>query len=289
MKTILILRLLFIGSSLFLLQACTSQQSASRATSCSPTTLTELDQCLNSAGLTPDSSQSNYIEITSFPENIIEISDIKKKKQLFFYTLIPLIQELNLELKKSRNRLKQLHTAYTHNRPFSKVEKQFIADLARKVRTTITDISQDTFDTLLDRVDTIPIDLILAQAANESAWGSSRFAQLGNNIFGEWTFTPGTGIIPKGRPEGKTYEIKKFNSIKDSIYSYMTNLNSHRSYKTFRELRAKHRLNGDTATGTDLAEGLLYYSTRRNDYVREIKEMIRGNKLEVFNDIEIQF
>ena len=51
-------------------------------------------------------------------------------------------------------------------------------------------------DKLKRRVDIVPPSLALAQAAEESGWGTSRFAIKGNSLFGQWDFS-GKGIKPK--------------------------------------------------------------------------------------------
>ncbi|NIP49271.1 MAG: flagellar biosynthesis protein FlgJ, partial [Phycisphaerae bacterium] len=141
---------------------------------------------------------------------------------------------------------------------------------------------------LLRRVDTLPPALVLAQAANESAWGTSRFARLGNNIFGEWTFKPGTGIVPEGRPEGATYEVRKFKSIYQSIRSYINNINRHNAYRNLRRIREKLRKSSKQVTGTALAKGLEKYSQRGEAYVKEIQLMIRQNNLERINTASLR-
>jgi Bax protein len=138
------------------------------------------------------------------------------------------------------------------------------------------------------RVDTIPPSLVLAQAANESAWGSSRFAREGNNLFGEWTYKPGTGIIPAGRPAGATYEVRKFSSIYESIRSYMSNLNRNGAYRKLREIREILRDSNQPVTGMSLAQGLAKYSQRGNAYIVEIQAMIRQNKLMRANDASLR-
>jgi Bax protein len=121
---------------------------------------------------------------------------------------------------------------------------------------------------------------VLAQAANESAWGRSRFATEGNNLFGQWCFSQGCGLIPNGRPEGATYEVAVFDTPLDSIRSYMMNLNSFHAYDELRKIRKERRDQGQMITGKALAEGLINYSTRREEYVKEIQLMIEHNNLE---------
>ena len=115
----------------------------------------------------------------------------------------------------------------------------------------------------------------------------SRFAQHANNIFGEWTFTPGSGLVPKGRPEGEIYEVKRFKDLYASIRSYLRNLNTHSAYRSMRNKRQNLRKNGLPLTGYTLAGEMKFYSTRRDDYVDELRTMIKGNNLEKLNQVSL--
>jgi len=96
-----------------------------------------------------------------------------------------------------------------------------------------------------------------------------------NNIFGQWCFKKGCGVIPEERPTGARHEVRKFESISDAIRSYIHNLNSHHRYKKLRKLRQNLREKGQVVEGSKLVDGLLFYSERRHQYVEEIRSMIR--------------
>ena len=97
----------------------------------------------------------------------------------------------------------------------------------------------------------------------------------GNNLFGQWCYNPGCGIVPRRRLSDATHEVQKFDSISDAIASYLNNLNSHRQYDMLRTIRADLKSNKLEVSGLALAEGLLFYSERRQEYVDEVKAMIR--------------
>ena len=120
----------------------------------------------------------------------------------------------------------------------------------------------------------------MAQSANESGWGTSRFAREVNNYFGQWCFQPGCGIVPRRRPKAATYEVLTFDTTKQSVRSYMHYLNTSNAYKKLRTIRQSLRHKEKPVTGSHLANGLEKYSARGLDYVAEIKAMIRQNKLE---------
>jgi Bax protein len=132
---------------------------------------------------------------------------------------------------------------------------------------------------LLQRVDVVPVSLVLAQAAKESAWGRSRFAREGNNLFGEWCFTAGCGMVPRRRESGKTHEVETFPSVRAAVASYIHNLNSHPSYRMLRSIRASLREAGKPLNGLALARGLEAYSAQGSDYVASVRDIIRKNRL----------
>ncbi len=138
---------------------------------------------------------------------------------------------------------------------------------------------QDLVNELLLRVDVIPASLVLAQAANESAWGTSRFALEANNIFGQWCFEEGCGIIPNRRVAGATHEVKSFDTIEAAIEGYFLNINSHHLYAGFRQERARLRRLGRRLDSIVLAQRLDRYSERGKSYVDEVQTLIQQNNL----------
>ena len=138
---------------------------------------------------------------------------------------------------------------------------------------------QDLIDELLVRVDIIPVSLALAQAANESAWGTSRFAREGNNIFGQWCFDEGCGLVPGQRADDASHEVRSFSSVEASVRAYFRNLNTNPTYEYLRELRAQMRMKGKPLDSRALAQGLLRYSERGHVYISELYDIIRVNDL----------
>ncbi len=118
---------------------------------------------------------------------------------------------------------------------------------------------------------------MLAQAANESAWGTSRFTRVANNLFGQWTWQAAHGIVPASRPEGERYLVRKFPSLRDSVRDYLYNLNVGHAYEGLRRLRHEMRRRGQPLDAAILAAGLSRYSGRGAAYVEEIRRIIRGN------------
>jgi Bax protein len=200
--------------------------------------------------------------ISSFHE-ISEIKDVKDKKSSFFKHLYPAVINSNLKIMSDRKFLifcnancQQASTKYLQ------ISKKY---------------KSEDIDSLLHKVDIIPVDLALNQAANESAWGGSRFSKTANNLFGMWCFTKGCGITPLERPKGKTYELRKYEHVNDSIEHYMLTLNTNNAYSKLRDIRSEERSNNLEISAASLSEGLINYSQRREEYILEIKSMIRIN------------
>jgi Bax protein len=139
---------------------------------------------------------------------------------------------------------------------------------------------------LLQRVDVVPVSLVVAQAANESAWGKSRFAREGNNLFGIWCYTEGCGIVPKLRKDEAKHEVRRYDSFKDSVIDYMKNINRHRAYQKLREIRAAERAAGRELSGHRLAAGLAKYSEIGDEYIKRIRAIIDGRKLALLDTVE---
>lgn len=209
-------------------------------------------------------------EVTGQQASVFDYSHVKnvaEKKQFFFGILRPIIaHELQL-LDEKRQRIIR---ARDHGG-----DTQWIKDLATDYKIK-WDANNPVWSQLLLRVDSLPVELILAQAANESAWGLSRFARQGNNLFGQWCFSKGCGLVPGQRAEGARHEVRKFASINESIVSYMHNLNTFRAYQGLRDLRKQLREQDKPLDAIFLAQGLKQYSSRGTAYVKEIQSMIRS-------------
>lgn len=218
--------------------------------------------------------------LNKLPADMHRVKDIAERKRLFFLSLLPAVLLANKEITWQRE---QLLIALRHHQsglPLTVPQQQLISRLTERYRLRRDPLTDEkTLSSLLRRLDTLPPDLVLAQAANESGYGTSRFARLGNNLFGQWTYASGTGLIPKGRAAGQRHEVRRFGSLYDSVRSYMDNINSHRAYRSLRTIRAKKRSRGQALRGIDLAAGLRLYSSRRDAYVAEIRSIIRGNRL----------
>lgn len=195
------------------------------------------------------------------------MKDVKQKKKAFFDYMYPLILAENKKVLVERSIVE-------NNKSSSKLTK-----ICEKYSKKCENIDAAKRQDLLTRIDVIPPSLAMAQGANESAWGTSRFAKKGNNYFGQWCYKKGCGIVPAKRDKGTRHEVRKFSNPQQSIGAYIFNLNTGRVYSLIRKQRVAARAKSTNPTGYDLATGLVKYSQRGNAYVKEIRSMISYNKL----------
>ena len=138
---------------------------------------------------------------------------------------------------------------------------------------------EDIINELALRIDLIPVSMALAQAANESAWGTSRFTVEGNNVFGQRCYEEGCGIVPARRVSGAKHEVEYFDTVESSVKAYFLNINTHDSYAYLRDLRLKMRERNLKLDPMSLSIGLGRYSQRGSGYVDEIQRIILQNDL----------
>jgi len=217
------------------------------------------------------------ISLTLLPTEITKIEDVKKRKDLFIQIILPLIIAENNNIKLDR---KKLFTILNKNKN-STAEQNWLNSKFKQYGV----ISKD-LPTLKVRMDEIPTSMIIAQAAKETGWGTSRFAQEGNALFGQWTWL-GEGIKPANADKDTTHKIMKFNVLQASVKAYQRNLNTHSSYRDFRSARAEMRDNGEKMDSTALVEHLDSYAETGKEYVKILKQIIRQNNLEDFDDAKL--
>jgi uncharacterized FlgJ-related protein len=200
--------------------------------------------------------------------------EVIQKKRIFFRALGPLILRANEKILADRERLLSIRAK---GNPAGE-DAAWLADLAKRYE--IPEVGAGAIDELVVRVDAVPTSLVLAQGAEESGWGTSRFAAEGNALFGQWTWG-GKGIKPKEQREGMgDYGIAAFDTPLESVEAYLLNINSHDAYSDLRARRAEMRGNAVALSGWDLAKTLTTYSERGSEYVESLHGIMRVNKLE---------
>ena len=217
------------------------------------------------------------INIDLLPNEIKSIENSKERKELFIQIILPLILEEN---KKIRLERKTLFSILNKNNN-SEAEKNWLKSKFKQYGVTNRDLA-----TLKIRMDEVPVSLAIAQAAKETGWGTSRFAQEGNALFGQWTYT-GEGIKPAGSDETETHKVMKFKILKASVRAYQRNLNTHKSYREFRKVRAIQRDVFGKLNSLELVNYLDKYAETGLEYIKILKKIIEQNNLNDFDDAKI--
>jgi Bax protein len=217
------------------------------------------------------------VALTLLPQEIKMIENTKKRKEFFIQIVLPLIIQENNNIKLDRKTLFNIINKSNNTNS----EKQWLNKKYKQYGIKSKDLS-----TLKIRMDEIPVSLAIAQAAKETGWGTSRFAQEGNALFGQWTWS-GEGLKPKEAKEGEGHKVMKFNILQASVRAYQRNLNTHSTYKGFRKARAKLRDSKKPLDSIELSKYLNKYAETGNQYVDVLQKIIKQNKLQDFDDAKL--
>ena len=242
----------------------------------------EKSQRISKALVVPKTKVSIQPMMTWFPPppDFNSYKTVDSRKAAFIDYLTPIVEYQNVKILWDRGHLEQVLRSIVNGEILSEADIKWLEQLAGKY-----DVEWKEDNTgavvvkLARRVDIIPASLAIVQAAKESSWGRSRYAVQVNNLFGQWCYDEGCGVIPGERLPDAVHEVKRFKSVNDATRSYIHNLNTHPQYETLRKIRQQLRMHHRPITGNALADGLLYYSQRREVYVEEVKSMIRHYRL----------
>jgi len=216
---------------------------------------------------------------------------VPQKKAIFYRLMLPLIMHANEMVRDRRARLLAAREALASGESLGADDMERLKSAAILLRVTTEDEAQalapdspgllDLIDEMLYRLDEVPPGLALGQSAYESGYGTSRFAADGNSLFGQWQYGGG-GMEPEQKRTGKgNYGVAAYDWPFDSVRGYFINLMSHPAYEDFRRLRAEMRAAGEPLSSLRLADGLVRYSERGQEYVNGLKGIIRVNKLDI--------
>tara|TARA_Y100000590_G_scaffold118534_1_gene135629 strand:+ start:1587 stop:2804 length:1218 start_codon:yes stop_codon:yes gene_type:complete len=213
------------------------------------------------------------IYLTKLPKDLNTLGSTNKKRELFIKIVLPLILDENAKITEDRKKLFKIL-----GKNFNTVgERVWLKRRFKEYKIEDKDLSK-----LKMRMDIIPVSLALAQAANESGWGTSRFALEGNALFGQWTWSK-KGIEPADKDSNKTHKVLQFQILKASVRAYKNNLNTHNAYKEFREVRAQLRQQGKHIIGLDLVKYIKNYAAIGEKYVEILEGIITKNSLTDFD------
>ena len=217
------------------------------------------------------------VALDSFPREIKMIENTKKRKELFLQIVLPLVLQENNNIRLDRRRLFSIINKSNN----TNVEKKWLEKKYKQYGIPSKDLL-----TLKIRMDEIPVSLALAQAAKETGWGTSRFAQEGNALFGQWTWS-GEGLRPKEADKTKGHKVMKFNILQASVRAYQRNLNTHKTYREFRLARAQLRDEGKKLDSLVLSKYLDEYAETGQQYVKIIQKIIEQNDLKDFDNAKL--
>ena len=225
------------------------------------------------------------IQVANLPADLVTIEPAAERKSLFILAMLPLVLHANEAILEDRARLLALDKKPRHI--WAPGDHTWIDGLA--ILYAVDDLTgQPLIDELIRRVDIIPASLAVAQAAEESGWGTSRFAIEGNAIFGQWTTSEAEGLRPSGADKDFKYFIRAFDGLGLSVAAYMLNLNSHAAYVSFRNRRKMQRDQVGDLESIGLAKTLLSYSQRGVDYVVTIRTIIETNGLTEYDQARLR-
>lgn len=236
-----------------------------------------LDKVANGHGSVP------RLTLVQLPSDLDRERSIERRKSVFLRTVLPAILEVNEGILSDRRRLEALRPLIEDGYDLGDDGVEWLVELMRRY-----DVADGDVDALLERVDVIPPSLALAQAATESGWGTSRFAQTGNALFGEWTWDPQQGITPRKRDADANHYVRAFSTLVDSVQSYALNLNTHAAYAEFREARREKRKDRRPIEGHELAGHLQAYASIGKNYVKRLRTIISANGLAHLDDARLQ-
>ena len=217
------------------------------------------------------------ISLTLLPIEIKKIQNSKKRKDLFIQIILPLVIKENQKIRLDRKKL----FAILNKSKNTKKEKDWLNLKFKQYGVINKDLS-----TLKIRMDEVPVSMTIAQAAKETGWGTSRFAQEGNALFGQWTWS-GEGIKPSDAADNTTHKVMKFKVLQASVRAYQRNLNTHSSYSGFRSVRAEMRGEKKKLDSMILSEQLDKYAETGIEYIKILQQIINQNDLTDFDDAKL--
>jgi Bax protein len=216
------------------------------------------------------------LAVTDLPD-FAAIEDATAKKRAFFAYLYPYIEKENREILMMREEVEAFRDELVDQGRLSSNQLYRLQQIAVRYRTQQASVTVDSLNELLHKLDILPPRMVLVQAANESAWGTSRFARQGYNLFGLWCFQPGCGMVPLSRNEDASHEVASFETLDEAVSAYFLNLNTHPSYQPMRELRAQARASANPINARSLLPGMIHYSERGEEYIEDLQSMLRHN------------
>ena len=220
--------------------------------------------------------------LARMPADLRQMNDVERRKAMFFATVLPMALQVNESILRDRRRVIAMVDCLRRNGDLPPPVRRWLDAMHAQYGT------EGNLDRLIRRLDVVPPSLVLAQAAIESEWGMSQFATAGNALFGERTYHKTAGMVPDGIGESARFRVRRFDTLLQSIETYVFNLNVSYAYEDFRGMREAIRDGGGTLDGHVLAGGLKAYSERGADYIADLRTLIRSNSLQAFDRARLE-
>lgn len=193
---------------------------------------------------------------------------IPERKKAFVDIVLPSILLVQERISTDKNRIEELISM----KEIPAEDTSFIASMMKTYKVgSIYDLPSHMI--------TPPICIILAQAALESGWGTSRFFLEGNNIFGMWSYSKSHDRLAAGEKRGeRQIYVRKFPDIYASVINYYQTLGRLRAYANFRKAM-------ETESDPIILVGYLNkYSERGEAYTNTVASMIRQNDMQKYEN-----
>ena len=208
----------------------------------------------------------NSVKSSSLPD-LRKYPSGTPRKKAFLRTVMPYITKQNQVITADRNWL----VTKQYDSRWSPSERTRLKDITSRYKVKWSgNTRRIPWNTLMDRVDIIPNSMVATMAAAESGWGTSKLARVNNNLFGM--------KCGGGNCSGAMKGYSQFDSVEQSVQAYVTNLNTHPAYKSFRTSRAQLRKTDQEVTASTMIHKLKGYSTKGSSYNNYLFAMYQDNQ-----------
>jgi len=230
-----------------------------------------------------DSSDGLHIP-TIFVNNIapsIKDLTVPERKEIFIKILLADIARNNNKILEDRDHIIRINNRISNKKNISEQEQAWLENIYK----TYSCKTNNTKD-LLMKVDIIPPSMAIAQSIVESGWGTSKFAIEGNSLFGEHYSSKASGKFITAN--NSDIKLRAFTNIYEAVKSYSLNINKHKAYQMFREMRFEMRKNKRNINSLELVETLVSYSELKDEYIQYLKNIIKHNSLQKLDSLKLE-
>lgn len=208
------------------------------------------------------------IYLTSFPVDYAQITDEKKRNALFIKILAPLAFKINSEIMQERSDIQKIADDFEKDQDISDEQSRLLEEKALKydIFSRLKGYQRHKYliSELLNKVDELPPSFLIAAAAMETNWGTSRIVKEGNSLYKQLIWHTDQGLKPEGETEDDTYRIAVFPNLISSMRAFALKLNSSISFVHLRNFRRELRFQDSILTGSTFVHTMLWNSPLKN-------------------------